>query len=112
MDRVLASCLVTLLLPGGAYAQAASPGCAPASPWSSEVTPVGFSPIDPIQLLIWSAVLNGVVAVPIMAVMMLIASSGSIMGRFPIRPLVAMLGWIATALMGLTVVALFWSMLV
>jgi Mn2+/Fe2+ NRAMP family transporter len=42
-----------------------------------------FSPIDPIRALLWSAVINGVVAVPITAVMMLAADS-KVMGQFKI----------------------------
>jgi Mn2+/Fe2+ NRAMP family transporter len=43
---------------------------------------LGFTGIDSIHMLVWSAVLNGIVAVPIMAMMMLIVSSKAIMGRF------------------------------
>ena len=47
---------------------------------------LGFTSIDPIKMLIWSAVLNGIVAVPIMAVMMVIVSKKSLMGRFKAKP--------------------------
>src|SRR6185369_15329892 len=43
---------------------------------------MGFLPINPIQLLVWTAVINGIVAVPIMAVMMLIVTNRKAMGRF------------------------------
>ena len=72
---------------------------------------MGFLPINPIQLLVWTAVINGVVAAPIMAMMMLIVSNRSAMGRFRARPSLAWAGWGATALMGITVVALLWSLL-
>ena len=42
---------------------------------------LGFTSIDPIKMLIWSAVLNGIVAVPIMAVMMVIIAKINLMGR-------------------------------
>jgi Mn2+/Fe2+ NRAMP family transporter len=71
---------------------------------------LGFMPIDPIQLLVWTAVINGIVAVPIMAMMMLIVTNTSVMGRFVARPRLARTGWVATALMGLTVVALIVSL--
>jgi NRAMP (natural resistance-associated macrophage protein)-like metal ion transporter len=71
---------------------------------------LGFMPIDPIQLLVWTAVINGIVAVPIMAMMMLIVTNTSVMGRFVARPWLKRTGWIATALMGLTVVALIASL--
>jgi NRAMP (natural resistance-associated macrophage protein)-like metal ion transporter len=43
---------------------------------------LGYTPVSPIQMLVWSAVLNGVVAVPIMAVMMVVVTRRSVMGRF------------------------------
>jgi len=72
---------------------------------------MGFLPINPIQLLVWTAVINGIVAVPIMAMMMLIVTNRKAMGRFQARPTLAWAGWGATALMGVTVGALLWSLL-
>jgi Mn2+/Fe2+ NRAMP family transporter len=60
-------------------------------------------------MLVWSAVLNGIVAVPIMAMMMLIVSNGKIMGGFKARSRLVVLGWLGTALMALAVLALFGS---
>ena len=68
---------------------------------------IDFTPIDPIKALVWSAVINGVVAVPIMALMMRMADRHDIMGPFTIRPRLRLLGWLATALMALTVAAMF-----
>jgi NRAMP (natural resistance-associated macrophage protein)-like metal ion transporter len=65
-----------------------------------------FTPIDPIKALVWAAVINGVVAVPIMAVMMRMAVRPEIMGSFVIRRRLRRLGWLATGLMGLTVVGM------
>jgi len=70
---------------------------------------LGYTPIDPIQMLIWSAVLNGIVAVPIMTIMMVVVTRLSVMGRFSARPTLTFFRWAGTALMALTVVALFWS---
>jgi NRAMP (natural resistance-associated macrophage protein)-like metal ion transporter len=70
-----------------------------------------FAPIDSMQLLVWAAVINGLVAVPIMAMMMLIVTKQSAMGRFRAPRLLEWAGWAATALMGLTVVALLASLL-
>jgi len=67
-----------------------------------------YTQIDPIQMLIWSAVLNGIVAVPIMAVMMVVVTRLSVMGRFSARPILTLFGWAGTPLMAATVVALFW----
>lgn len=72
---------------------------------------MGFLSINPIQLLVWTAVINGIVAVPIMVVMMLIVTNRKAMGRFQARPTLAWGGWGATALMGVTVAALIWSLL-
>jgi Mn2+/Fe2+ NRAMP family transporter len=63
-------------------------------------------------MLVWSAVLNGIVAVPIMAMMMLIVSSSMIMGRFRARSWLIALGWAGTALMALAVLALLGSSLI
>ena len=65
-----------------------------------------FTPTDPVKELFWAAVLNGVIAVPIMAVMMLLASSRATMGNQAIGRRLRWLGWIATAAMGVTVVAM------
>ena len=70
-----------------------------------------FTGIDPIHMLVWSAVLNGIVAVPIMAMMMLIVANSKLMGRFRARSWLIALGWIGTGLMALAVVALTWSSL-
>lgn len=66
-----------------------------------------FTPTDPVKELFWSAVLNGVIAVPIMGVMMLLASRHATMGAQVIGPRLRALGWCATAVMALTVVAMF-----
>lgn len=65
-----------------------------------------FTSMDPVRELFWSAVLNGVIAVPIMVVMMLLASSPETMGEHVIKPRLRWLGWIATAAMAVTVVAM------
>ena len=67
---------------------------------------LGFTPLDPIRMLIWSAVLNGIVSVPIMAIMMRLVTNRAVMGRFHAGKRLALVGWGATALMGLTVAAL------
>jgi NRAMP (natural resistance-associated macrophage protein)-like metal ion transporter len=59
-------------------------------------TLINFSPINPIRALYWSAVINGVVAVPVMIVMMLMAADSNIMGKFSITGPLRVLGWTAT----------------
>jgi NRAMP (natural resistance-associated macrophage protein)-like metal ion transporter len=71
---------------------------------------IDFTTIDPLKALIWSAVLNGIIAVPIMAVMMRMAVRPDIMGTFTITPRLRRLGWIATVLMGAAVAAMLVSM--
>ncbi len=71
-----------------------------------------FTPLDPIRMLIWSAIINGVVAVPIMAMMMLIVTHKSTMGRFRASRLLAIAGWGATTLMAATVTAMVVSMVI
>ena len=66
-----------------------------------------FTPIDPIQALFWSAVINGVIAVPIMIVMMLLADDARVMGAFTVTRRLKVLGWLATWTMAAAVVAMF-----
>jgi len=70
-----------------------------------------FSPISPIKALYWSAVINGVLSVPIMGMMMLMASRKEIMGRFTLRPLLKGMGWFGTIAMATAVLIMFWSMM-
>jgi NRAMP (natural resistance-associated macrophage protein)-like metal ion transporter len=65
-----------------------------------------FTPTSAVQELFWSAVLNGIVAVPIMVVMMLLASRAGVMAGHPIGPRLRVLGWMATAVMALAVGAM------
>lgn len=69
-----------------------------------------FTPVDPIKALYWSAVVNGVISVPIMAVMMLLASRPKVMGKLVISTRLKMLGWLCTGVMALAVVAMFCTM--
>lgn len=58
-----------------------------------------WAAIDPIKALFWSAVTNGVISVPMMAVMMLVVSRSAQMGRFVAGPALKLFGWLATAVM-------------
>ena len=69
-----------------------------------------FTHIDPIKELLWSAVLNGLVAVPIMIVMMKLASKPSIMGPFVLNQRLRWVGWSATGVMALAGSALLVSL--
>ena len=70
-----------------------------------------FTPIDPIKALYWSAVLNGVISVPIMTLMMLMAVQPEIMGQFTITKKLKVLGWLATLIMTFAVAAMLFTIL-
>nr|WP_244970546.1 divalent metal cation transporter [Novosphingobium aerophilum] len=56
--------------------------------------------IDPMRALYWSAVVNGLLAPPLMVVTMLIARNPRVMHRLTISPLLTLGGWLSTAVMG------------
>jgi len=66
-----------------------------------------FSGMDPIRMLLMSAIVNGVIAVPIMAVMMMLAVKADVMGPFIVSRRLRALGWFSTAVMAAAVVAMF-----
>ena len=68
---------------------------------------IRYSPISPMKALFWSAVINGIVAVPLMAVIVLLVSKKSVMGAFTAGRSIVVLGWIATAVMGVAAVWMF-----
>jgi len=72
---------------------------------------IDWSSINPIRALFWSAVLNGVAAVPLMIAMMIVASSRKVMGRFVCDRPTMIFGWAATAVMGAATILFFLSLL-
>jgi Mn2+/Fe2+ NRAMP family transporter len=68
---------------------------------------IQYLPISPMKALFWSAVINGVVAVPLMVVIILLVSKKSVMGAFTASRSFIILGWIATAAMGAAAVWMF-----
>ena len=66
-----------------------------------------YSPLSPMKALFWSAVINGLVAVPLMVVLVIMASSRRVMGTFVVSMNLRVLGWIATAVMGIAAVMMF-----
>jgi Mn2+/Fe2+ NRAMP family transporter len=60
---------------------------------------IDWSGWDPIKALFWSAVINGVIAVPMMAAMMIVAGHRGKMGAFRVGPVLGGLGWLSTAVM-------------
>lgn len=67
---------------------------------------ITLSPIDPIKALYWTAVINGIIAVPIMTVMMLMTAQSKIMGKFIIKGWLRWLGWASTLTMAACVVGM------
>jgi NRAMP (natural resistance-associated macrophage protein)-like metal ion transporter len=67
---------------------------------------LNFTSINPISALFWSAVINGVLAVPVMLVLMMMARRQDVMGRFTISGPLYWLGWLSTAAMALSVAAM------
>ena len=68
---------------------------------------MNFTPLDPVKALFWSAVINGVVAVPIMVMTMRMATDKKVMGAFDVKGLLRILGWLATLTMALAAVGMF-----
>ena len=68
---------------------------------------LNFTPLDPIKALFWSAVINGVAAVPIMVMIMLMASRRKVMGQFTLTPWLMSLGWLATAAIAAAAIGMF-----
>ncbi|WP_414476286.1 NRAMP family divalent metal transporter [Microvirga sp. M2] len=67
---------------------------------------LNFTPVDPIKALYWSAVLNGVAAVPVMVIMMLLSAKREVMGEFTSGGWLKGLGWVTTVVMALAAVAM------
>ncbi|MEO8081877.1 MAG: Nramp family divalent metal transporter, partial [Caldimonas sp.] len=74
-------------------------------------TALDFTPIDPMRALVWSAVINGVAAVPIMAALMVLSSKREVMGPHVVRRKTKTLGWGAVALMTAAVLMMGWDTL-
>jgi NRAMP (natural resistance-associated macrophage protein)-like metal ion transporter len=68
---------------------------------------MNFTPLDPVKALFWSAVINGVVAVPVMVMTILMASRRTVMGQFALKGLLRALGWLATLVMALATIGMF-----
>ena len=72
---------------------------------------LSYSSLDPIKMLFWSAVINGVISVPMIVAMMLLVTNSDVMQRFTIHPLLKTTGWAAAVIMTLVLLALVWSLL-
>jgi NRAMP (natural resistance-associated macrophage protein)-like metal ion transporter len=68
---------------------------------------LNFTPLDPVKALFWSAVINGVVAVPVMVLIMRMASKPKIMGQFVLTRGLKFTGWLATFVMAAAAIGMF-----
>ena len=68
-------------------------------------------PIDPIKALYWSAVINGVLAAPVMAALMMLVRKKEVMGDLVVRGWLYWLGWLSTGAMALCIVGMIATML-
>jgi len=68
---------------------------------------LNFTSLDPVKALYWSAVVNGVLAAPVMAAVMLVAANGRIMGRLTLPWPMLVGGWVATAVMAAASIGFF-----
>ena len=73
---------------------------------------IDYSGLDPIKALYWSAVLNGVIAVPMMAAMMYVAGHHGKMGKFRAGPVLGGLGWLSTAVMAAATITMIYVSLI
>ena len=70
---------------------------------------IDFTSLDPIKMLFWSAVINGIIAVPMIVAMMVLVSDKRLMKRFAISRSLKIVGWMAAGVMALVLAALCWS---
>jgi NRAMP (natural resistance-associated macrophage protein)-like metal ion transporter len=68
---------------------------------------LNFAGVDPIRALVWSAMINGVTAAPVMVFMMLMASNQKVMGKLTLPTYLKILGWAATLIMALAAIGMF-----
>jgi Mn2+/Fe2+ NRAMP family transporter len=68
---------------------------------------LNFTPVDPIKALYWCAVINGVAAVPMMIMIMLLAMNKKVMGKFTLNTSLKVWGWIATGVMTAAAIVMF-----
>ncbi len=73
---------------------------------------MNFLPISPIKALYWTAVINGVVAVPVIVTLMHMTANPKIMGDFPVHDGLRFVGWISTGVMAVAAIAMSITMVV
>ena len=71
---------------------------------------IGYFELNPIDALVWSAIVNGIISVPIMAALMWIGQSPKLMGDYTISLRHRILGWAATGVMAVAVITMLVTM--
>jgi len=71
---------------------------------------IDYAPVNPIRALVWSADINGIVAVPLMVLLMVLSARRSVLGEFRVRGVLLLLGWISTLFMAAIVVGMGWGL--
>jgi NRAMP (natural resistance-associated macrophage protein)-like metal ion transporter len=71
---------------------------------------LNFTPLDPIKALYWSAVINGILAAPVMVMLMLLVKNRKVMGDLVVRGWLYALGWASTVAMAFCIVGMFASL--
>ncbi len=69
-----------------------------------------FLDINPVKALFWTAVINGVVAVPVIVVMMFVSTNPKVMGKFPIGRRLRIMGWLTATIMLFAVMGMFFTL--
>lgn len=67
---------------------------------------MNFTNINPVKALFWTAVINGVISVPILIVIMLMSAQPNVMGNFVVSARLRVMGWLTTTVMLLTVLGM------
>jgi Mn2+/Fe2+ NRAMP family transporter len=67
---------------------------------------LNFTALSPIRALYWSAVVNGIVAVPVLMIMMRLTTDRRLMGQFPVRGILKLMGWMTTGVMAASVLGM------
>lgn len=67
---------------------------------------LNFTPIDPIKALYWSAVINGILAAPVMTILMLLVRKPKVMGELVVKGWIYVLGWVSTAVMAFCIIGM------
>ncbi len=70
---------------------------------------INFIDLDPVKALFWAAVINGVVAVPLMVVIMVMGSAPKVLGRFTLPWGLKLMGWLCTVVMAVAVAIMIWT---